>query len=111
MLESTSRLCSFKIIKMIIVSLIYFTKINYFSAEKTNKIDQGSISVKTLLILEDGLPGFNSSQDPKYGLGRVLALWVVRGKYNPLTPISKATSPLVRESSSWNCPRTPFWRS
>ena len=95
MLESTSRLCSFKIIKMIIVSLIYFSKMNYFSAGKTGKIDQGSISVKTLLILEDGLPGSNSSQDPKYGLGRVLALWVVRGKYNPLTPISKATSPLT----------------
>ena len=95
MLECTSRLCSFKIIKMIIVSLIYFSKMNYFSVGKTGKIDQGSISVKTLLILEDGLPGSNSSQDPKYGLGRVLALWVVRGKYNPLTPISKATSPLT----------------
>ena len=95
MLESTSRLCSFKIIKMIIVSLIYFSKMNYFSAEKTGKIKQGSISVKTLLILEDGLPGSNSSQDPKYGFGRLLTLWVVRGKYSPLATISKATSPLT----------------
>src|SRR5688572_14054607 len=59
MLESTSRLCSFKIIKMIIVSLIYFSKMNYFSAGKSGKINQGSTSVKTLLILEDGLPGSN----------------------------------------------------
>ena len=32
--------------------------------------------VKTLLVLEGSLPRPNSSQDPKYGLGGVLLVWI-----------------------------------
>ena len=66
----------------------------YFCRE--NRHDQPRVNLyKNPTDLGRGLPKSNSSQDPKYGLGGVLALWVVRRKYNLLTPIIKATSPLV----------------